>query len=1295
MQIPQYLVVFTACYCIGVCFSLCVCFVRVFDIRLFQRFERPTLLLSLVLWGASLAHAGPHFAHFDSTNGLSHNWVRCFYQDDRGMMWIGTSDSLDRYDGRNIRSFRPNASDTGTPLNSAVNSIFGRDGDSFWVTCDSGVYIFKRSEGTFERLVQLPETAVLHGIEDRAGNLWFGSDYGLYRYDPIEDQVTELYANPEDRSTLAHNYVNCVFERSNGEIWVGTKGGLSIVNPDTLEIQSYRSSGGEGELVSNDILRIVEDQQSRVWLATGKGGVEQAISDSARGWSFKQRMEGQGIRMILDRDNCLWVAWGSNRGLSRIDLNGVEDTGPLIEERFVRNPNDPWSLVTDSTFSLYEDRLGDIWLGTYGSGVCYYSKRGKKLDLVRKGLDATYPLWDESANVFFDESRYFWIGTNAGLQRYDKSSGETTLLKSDVQDENSLGGDSIFALYKDDRGFLWAGGWTSGLNRYDYESESFIRYMPSGSDTSLGGSNVYAITGDDQGNLWVGCLGGGLNRFDYETGTFETFMHDPDDPYSISNNGVCDVLALGNGKLLVSTSQSIDIFDVETRRFDRIRHVSGDQNGNGGGYVVQFCRDTEGRVWIATSSGLELLDLDTKRFRHWTVKEGLPSESLAGILTDKMGNLWISTSNGLSKFEGAINDPDSARFRNISYSEGLPSQNYFNRAAYRSPEGYLYFGSSRGYVRFRPEAIEFNSVPPPIALTELLLLESSEEAHLSYHPYSKNLDELQHLELPYSRSNLIIKFAALNYLNPEKNHYRYQLSGFDKDWIDAGTNGEATYTQIKPGNYTFSVLGSNNDGVWSSSPRTLSISIFPPWWMSNWFRASVLLLVVALVGTLYRVRFAYLRNWGLKLEQRVQERTADLENATQKLAASREEVAEQNRELVLHREKLEELVRERTAELEAAKERAEESDRLKSSFLANVSHEIRTPMNAILGFSSLLRQRDKYGDEEEQDRFLEIIKENGESLIVLIDDILDISLIESKQVRLNREAVPVAPLMRELREIHSLQAQEGVEVKLELGEGCEELIILSDPVRLRQVFNNLLSNACKFTETGYILIQCYQREGNLTVTVEDTGLGIDSDKIDRVFEPFFKIEATGEKIYRGTGIGLAICRSLVELMDGNIEVESEEGKGSRFEVSIPFQEVLLNREFSDQSVGEQFSLDGMIVLVAEDEPTNYALLEYALRSTGALLVHSQNGKDAVEFVSKMERRENLLVLMDIKMPVMDGMEACRRIKGLDESIPIIAVTAYAQRSERESILSSGFDGFVSKPVEIDRLLKVARSFARN
>ncbi|MDQ8184992.1 two-component regulator propeller domain-containing protein [Pelagicoccus sp. SDUM812002] len=1245
------------------------------------------LWLSFVLYGSGELR----LSHFDSGRGLSHNWVRCFFQDDSGMLWIGTSDSLDRYDGREIRSFRLLGSE-GVQLNVAVNEVIKRDADSFWVATDGGLYIFELDSGSFRFFENAGFQAVLHAYEDSRGDFWFSTDSGLVWCDGKTEEVQRYQSGNAESGTIAHDYVNCVFERSNGEIWIGTKRGLSIHDPATGVFENYQDVGrGDRKLTSNDILRVVEDRQGRMWMATGKGGLEQAYHAEDGSWRFVQRFAGQGVRALVDRDNILWLALGSNGGLCRVVLDDYDGTGELPVIRDFRNANNPWSLASDSLFCLYEDRLGDIWIGTYGKGVNHFSKRGKNLEIVQKGTDGVIPLFDEAANAFLDEEDSFWIGTNSGLERVRKSTGEVSFYKSIVGDERTLGGDSVFAIHKDRRGNLWVGGWTTGLSRLDEETQTFERFEPSDSPYSLGGANVYAIESDPRGDLWVGCLGGGLSRFDYDRRRFDRFMNDPNDPNSLGDNDVSDILPLGDGKLLVGASFDLDLMDVDTGVFHHYPHRALANNGNGGGYVTQLHQDQTGRIWVATSAGLEILDLETGRYRHFSTADGLPSNSIQAILEDDLGSLWISTSNGLSKFENAVTNLPNARFRNIAYSEGLPSENFNPRSAVRGMDGYFYFGGPNGLVRFRPEEVAFNEVPPPIALSELLLLETSPDELLSYQPYGGILNATQRVELPHSRANFIIKFAALNYLNPEMNRYRYKLSGYDRDWIDAGTVGVATYTQIDPGNYTFFVMGSNNDGVWSEEIRRLEIYISPPWWLTSWFRILVVLLLVLSVVLAYRLRFAYLSRRRQELEERVKQRTAELEAATLKLAESKEEVAMQNTELVGHREKLEELVFERTKELESAKEKAEESDQLKSSFLANMSHEIRTPMNAIIGFSSLLEQIDD-AEKEEKRKYVEIIQENGNALLVLINDILDISLIESNQIELRSEIVNVGEVLAEMGAIHRLQAAEGVVV--DVGDPYSErsLHMKVDRVRLMQVLNNLLTNACKYTDEGSIKLRGDLAGDHVAFSVSDTGTGIEEEDLRRIFDPFFKVERSNQRLYRGTGIGLSICSNLVRLMGGELSVESEVGVGTTFSFSLPLGTSEDRTKILQEREADEVSLDGLLVVVAEDEATNFMLVETVLKKQNVKILRAHNGQEAVDIVFNLERPDRFAVLMDIKMPVMDGLEACRLIKEKDPTIPVIALTAYAQRSERDGIMAENFDGFLAKPFVAKDLFRMLSQY---
>ncbi len=379
--------------------------------------------------------------------------------------------------------------------------------------------------------------------------------------------------------------------------------------------------------------------------------------------------------------------------------------------------------------------------------------------------------------------------------------------------------------------------------------------------------------------------------------------------------------------------------------------------------------------------------------------------------------------------------------------------------------------------------------------------------------------------------------------------------------------------------------------------------------------------------------------------------------------------------------------------LQEAKERAEESDRLKSAFLANMSHEIRTPLNAIVGFSTLLAQD---ADSEENEKFAELVRINSDTLLRLIDEILDLSKIEANQITLKNEECNINQLLRELFSASKIflekENKTGIEISLKTPDAGPDVYILTDPVRLRQVLTNILENAIKYTEDGgqigfgYTVVKDESDPGGkkaLKFYVKDTGIGIPGDKIEYIFERFYKIDGNRMKLYRGAGIGLTITKNLVELLGGRIWVESEPGSGSEFYFTLPF---VTGKEIRQAGNGETLKdWKTKTVLVAEDVEASFILIRELLAGTGVQLLHAKDGHEAVDCCEKYPEVD--LVLMDIKMPNMDGYEAIKRIKKLKPGLPIIAQSAYAMPREQQKALDAGADDYLTKPISQPELIK--------
>lgn len=847
--------------------------------------------LTLLASSLSARPDGLRFRQLNSEDGLSNNWVRCFYQDDEGFVWVGTSDGMDRYDGEEFVSRRPSWGDEGRPHNVTVNDIARKDARALWVGTDDGLFVYDRVSGEFvpSQLGVLP--AVLDILPDSKGRVWFSTSDGLFRLDPEGGPMKRLGEGLAENGLLPDAYINVAFEDAQGAIWIGAKGGLSRLDPETGRVETFPKERGRGPL-DDDVLSIAQDRAGRLWIASPRGGVD-LVTLGASGPTFTPIEVGRAVRLLVDRDNMLWVGKASGGGLLRFDLDRLDPSDPRPAAVYRKRVGDSWSISEDSIFRVYEDDSGDIWVGTFGNGISYASKRGKPFEAASAPPESA---GNSVVNAFWEDARHLWIGTNSGLVRQDRTTGANKVFRSELRDETTLGADPIFAISGDSRGNLWVGGWTTGLNRYDPETETFRRFMPSGAPGSIPSSIVFAIGEDRRGNLWIGTLGGGLARFDYETETFERFQNDPADPTSISNDNVEDILEASDGSLYLAVHHSLDHFDPATGRFKRFPRAP---RAGSGGEVEDVFQDSRGQIWLATTSGLELFDPRSETFVTFGASDDLPPGGVQSVVEDADGHLWIGSTRGLTKFENGVELPAKPIFRHVAASEGLSAAEFKKRAAFRSDTGYLYFGASRGYTRFRPEEIRFNSRPPRVALTGLKLLQTSPDAPSSYRSILQSANAMERFELDHDEASFVVSFAALDYLNPEMNRYRYKLEGYDRDWIDAGQANAATYTSLPPGSYRFHVLGSNNDGAWSTEAKTLAVLVRPPWWGTVYFRGLVAALAAAGLFAFYRLRFALLRRQKRLLAEEVRARTAELSSANALLEDKRAQIEAQNRELSL------------------------------------------------------------------------------------------------------------------------------------------------------------------------------------------------------------------------------------------------------------------------------------------------------------------------------------------------------------------------------------------------------------
>jgi signal transduction histidine kinase len=528
---------------------------------------------------------------------------------------------------------------------------------------------------------------------------------------------------------------------------------------------------------------------------------------------------------------------------------------------------------------------------------------------------------------------------------------------------------------------------------------------------------------------------------------------------------------------------------------------------------------------------------------------------VVSVLEDNQGAIWAGTSNGLAKINiGNGHDGDTMlNIMNFDDEDGLQGKEFNEKSAYKTKSGELAFGGKNGFNLFDPAKVMQQSTNTKTYFIDFQLFNKSitpKQASNGAYLLTKAIHLTDTIVLSHKSSVFTIEFANINFFFPEKRQYKYLLEGFHKEWIYSdGKNRKATYTNLDPGKYVFRVMATNANGTWNETEARLTIIITPAWYSTWLFRISLVMAIGLFIWAFYRFRIREFRRNQLLLEHTVQERTGELLNLNTLMEERQEEISAQNEELAMHRSQLEKLVDIRTRELESAKLKAEESDRLKSAFLANMSHEIRTPMNAIIGFSSLLK--DDSMTAQESSEYIDIIQNNCESLLVLINDVLDLSKIEANQIDIVRTTFDITELMRELDQFYHLQQSNDVAIVMDPQNLQQPLMVNSDPYRIKQILQNLINNALKFTLKGHVRFGIKALENSLLLFVEDTGIGIAPADHKKIFEQFSKLDNSNVKHFKGTGLGLAITKKLTELLGGEIWVESGKIVGTKFFVKLP------------------------------------------------------------------------------------------------------------------------------------------------
>ena len=1163
--------------------------------------------------------------------------------------------------------------------------------------------------------------------EDDQGFIWFSTNNGLFSYNSIEIKRYSHLQN--DSLTIPTNRINQLYKDHLGKIWVATENGLCVYNLITDNFKRYSIKDQFDNDIGKDITSFFQDENNTFWFSDENGvgtlnpskerAVYKNINSKTSKVSYLTKDENQNIWAFYNDGEIYFLPKGSNtfqfftKGLKNlvrsvyIDKNhiwiGYESKGllcvSLIDGKQVQIYNEETSdkeykLPSNQVRSLIKDNANRVWVGTY-NGLALIKDFGIEQIINEQNYPElpNHSIW----SLYKDSQNNIWLGTWMGGLAFHSNYNNAFLHYNQSTSKKSLTGNLVGSIIQvPDKNELLIGLDDGNLNKYNIESNVFSATPVIYKTDTI--QNIKALAFDKFKTLWVGTYGKGVlyrkhgeqefkkleqkfyNGFqaldilptndgiwvsdyplgvffyDFETEKIKLYRHNPLNINSISSNNVHHIIEDSKGNIWFATQNGLNVLKKGSNKFVHYFYNEDNTESISTNYIYSIHEDHNGFLWLGTNGqGLNKFNPLTGKAEHYTIKDGLSGNEIFSILQDNENHLWLTTENGICKF-----NLENESIQSYITNKGIKNNHFNPTVALATTKGELFFGGSNGVVRFLPSRIIKNPIKPKTTITHVVV--NNKEVAFK---------ETNALRLKHYENFINFRFTSNNYVNPQKNKFKYRLLGFDEGWNIVDFTGKANYTNIPPDDYVFEVKAANNDGVWNETPTRLAVTIIPPIWQRWYAYVAYILLFVASVYFF--------------------------------------------RKQVIHRQRLK-------SEINMAKinrENEQQLHQMKLQFFTNISHEFRTPLTLIQGPVNRLL---KMGiGNESQHKQLTLIKNNTDRLLRLINQFLDFRRADSGKLKLTPIHTDIVSFCKNVFNCFEEHANHrGFTFNFETD--VPNLKMDFDTDKLDKVLVNIISNAFKYSsDYGKITLKILQNKtpvfgkdwnkysvGNdledhfVSISIHDTGNGIPADLLPKIFERFFRTE---DNYSRGTGIGLSLSTNYIAMHNGQLTVSSKEGQGSVFCISIPQEQVGAFKEASsapyhsnlfDYSLetvnntnitavkDEQIRNQEALVLITEDNPELLEFLSDTLQNHFRV-ARAKNGKEAYKLMHSLYPD---LVVSDIMMPEMDGVELCCKIKN-DIRIshtPVILLTALDTVKGRLTGLNSGADVYMPKPFNEDLLV---------
>lgn len=1199
-----------------------------------------------------------NFGHIDNKNGLSHNHVYGFAKDNNGFLWIGTRGGLNRYDGYGFKVFKHNPEDSTSIPSNVVQNIVKDQLGRFWIQIPTYLILFNPNNEEFVNNFTINannrayQNFVMDMIEPYGDSLVFIRipGEGIIRHNIYTNSNKMLLIQDGSKNTLESLNISH-FTQHKHHLYITYENGLiDVFDANSLTRKKQINLISNRLKISGKVFMSFVDKDSNIWMyCTDEALGLFMVDTSGKLFHFTNKsvpaLNSNNISCVIQApDSRLW--FGSDHG-------GINIFNPS-EWSIEYVTNDPFnesSLRQNVITSLYLSSDSIIWIGTFKQGANFFHENIYRfwhyVNFPNNPLSLPY----NDVNCFAEDlNGNIWIGTNGyGLIYYNRTDNSFKTIKARPGVPAALQSDVIVSLFVDKNNHLWVGSYHGGLSVFD--GKTFTNYLHNPSDNKTISSNkVWDIFEDSQGRLWIGTLGGGLDRFDRDKKVF--YHYSRGGINAMNSNFVMDITEDKNGNLWFGTDQGVFVLDNNSSRFLLFYKMTNEKLSLSDNFVYNVFLDSKGRIWAGTRYGLNLFLPERNNFMPLKTDNNGGDNSIMSILEAEDGNLWLATSSGLIKMVvvsdgvGIYNEHYTIHFNEF---DGLQGKEFNEGSALKTSRGELIFGGPNGFNLFFPEKTTYRSHLTSLQITGLRLFGNEVAVNKPINNRvivrSASLNGTT-IRLKSNENMFSLSFGVIDYLTPQKVHYRYKLEGFNNQWIyTTWQDRRATFTNLGSGTYRFIVQSSDFSTDWEDSEAIVSITILPAWYLS-WYAYVVYIIL------------------GLTL-----------------LAIIRNYVVIKVRNRYLKKQAIEETLRQ------------QELNRLKTQFFTNVSHEFRTPLTLILTpLDSLLKKELDSGTR----KHLQLIRQNAGRLLNLVNQLLDFKKAEENKLKPD---LTYGNIINHIRTtVNSFnELAEPKQINLEFVSYESELFMQFDKDKIEKIINNLLSNAFKFTQQGgsiHVVTQLIKEDSReqLSIKVKDAGIGIEKEHRDKLFERFYQVNQSLDNVTTGSGIGLSLTKEFVELHGGSISVESEPGQGSCFTVILPVIRERLGLpvdEPSEEDEMEEGFIESLLdkskstVLLVEDNVEFRSYLQESLLEKYNIL-EAENGQEALDL---LEYHNPDLIVSDIMMPVMDGLQLCQKLKTNPEysHIPIILLTAKSTHEDKVAGLTIGADEYITKPFDLDIL----------